>query len=365
MSHSSNSVSNEKVLEVVLRLEERIDTLEERLINRAKQEKWSCRCEENSFRSERYGPILGNENSSIEMHNEKLHENLDRIYELLLNQVNERTLSLEWLATNTKLEVDHIHKIVSQLVCRLNAAEEGVVETLAGQPQYTFHATKDIATESSDIIEPESTFEGIVSRPNFVLACERILNKQHLKFLDIGCGSGAVTFDFLRRGHFSAGIDGSDACSVSNIGYWNYLDNLHTCDVTKEFEFISEDFSRLRFDIISMWEVFEHIPEELCSQLLRNVYNNLSDEGLFVGSISRLEYTNENSGRIYHVTLKPRSWWEKKFEDNGFVLVASEFSHDEYCRGVGGRYQDPHDYRKNPEKGFHFTAKKSKRIRKK
>ena len=165
--------------------------------------------------------------------------------------------------------------------------------------------------------------------------------------------------DFLLRGHFAAGIDGSDACKKFNKGYWNSIPNLHNCDITKPFEFKDlHNDKPLLFDVISMWEVFEHIPENECENVLKNVRASLSDDGIFVGSISLLEYVHPKTGAPYHVTLKEKQWWAELFLINGLEMQESPFNNYEYCRGVGGQFQDVHSYESNPEAGFWFFAKK-------
>ncbi|NOH84528.1 class I SAM-dependent methyltransferase [Vibrio sp. 03-59-1] len=122
---------------------------------------------------------------------------------------------------------------------------------------------------------------------------------------------------------------------------------------------MNEEETEILFDVISMWEVFEHIQENDCSLILSNIKKNFSDKGIFVGSISTLEYVNSETGVPYHVTIKDEEWWRELFYDNGLEFVESEFDFHEYCRGVGSRFQDPHSYRKYPSAGFHFVAKKS------
>ena len=287
-----------------------------------------------------------------------IHRKLDDIDQFMRLELNNRARTIEWIANNTKLELNHLLEIKSLEVLRLEAKSDEVFNMVSSYPQYDLICTKNIASDSFDNIDPESTFEGLVSRPLFVSACERITKKERLSFLDIGCGAGAIVFDFIKRGHIAIGLDGSDACKILDKGYWNYIKHLHNCDATKDFKFIVENNTALNFDVISMWEVFEHIPEELCSSVLVNIYSNLADDGLFVGSISRLEYVNATSGIPYHVTLKDPAWWECLFAENGFEFINSEFRFEEYCRGVGNRYQDLHNYNTHPENGFHFTAKK-------
>lgn len=358
----TNKYDESEILEVLLRIEERFAKLEEdfekvQVNNEAVLNNISHR---NDFA---ITDVVANINQSEYVQNiftklEHVDRTLEKIFDFTVSQVNARSLTLEWLANNTHLEVKYLLELISDDHCKNETQDDEVFQMLSAYPYYNLVCTKNIATDSHDNNEPESTFEGAVSRPLFVLACERIINKDKLSFLDVGCGSGAIVFDFIKRGHFAVGLDGSDACKISNKGYWKYIKHLHTCDVSKKFEFLGEINEKLNFDVVSMWEVFEHIPEKLCPDVLKNIYSNLANDGLFVGSISRLEYISATTGIPYHVTIKDYEWWKCMFSENGFEFVKSEFKNGEYCRGVGNVYQDPHNYEMNPETGFHFTARK-------
>jgi len=347
-----------KITEVLLRLEERLIGLEKKFdLIQDYSENSSADDESRKSDSISGGVNSNNEHLFIARMNE-VDRKLDELYLFTQSQLNQRTLTLEWLMRNIGREVSYLLELVSADLCKSEARESEIIQKLAAYPKYEVVCASDCASAALDNIEPESTFEGIVSRPLFVLACERIASKDKLNFLDIGCGGGAIVFDFIKRGHFAVGIDGSTACRKMNVGYWNHIEHLHTCDVTSEFKFIGSGEAQLRFDVISMWEVFEHIPEDLCPSLLNNVYSNLADDGIFVGSISKLEYVSKKTGVPYHITIKDLGWWERMFSENGFEFINSDFRNEEFCRGVGDRYQDLHNYVQSPEMGFQFTARK-------
>ena len=164
-------------------------------------------------------------------------------------------------------------------------------------------------------------------KPEFVNACERITKKQKQKqkFLDVGCGSGALIYDFLSKGLFAIGLDGSDGGKKFDVGFWNDITHLHTCDVTKVFSFVNDEEVEILFDVISMWEVFEHIQEKDCAAILSHIKQNLSGTGIFVGSSSTLDYVNSEAGVPYHVTIKDKEWWKSLYVENRLEFVESEF----------------------------------------
>ena len=302
------------------------------------------------------GSELANFSEIFENEMSKLHRRIDELDNFIKEEVNNRLRTIEWLVNNSQYKLDYALSCSDFLykIEKLNRPD--FVRFLSEMPKYSLVCSQSLALESNDHLEPESTFEGEVSRVEFVHACERITAKDKLKFLDVGCGSGALVYDFISCGHFAVGVDGSDACKAKGQGYWNLIKHLHNCDITQDFRFLDKAEKNITFDVISMWEVFEHIPKDLCGQVLDTIRAQLSENGLFVGSISQLEYVNADTGTPYHVTLESKEWWQELFCQHGLILIESEFKDFEYYRGVGDRYQDLHSYKRNPETGFHFVA---------
>jgi hypothetical protein len=214
-----------------------------------------------------------------------------------------------------------------------------------------------LASASNDHINPESTIEGIVRPAYFVRDCIRQLGPE-IKCLDLGTGAAGLVFEFAMNDIFAIGVDGSDFCRKNGVGYWPLLnDNLFTCDITKPFTFLSkEGHVPVNFDIVTMWEVLEHIAESDLSMLLSNIERHLGKDGYFIGSVSLVEYV-DSIGNPYHVTLKPREWWKARFMESGLVMLDTHpFNERFFCRGNGPRFQDIHNYALNPDQGFWFVA---------
>lgn len=287
------------------------------------------------------------------------HEQLLADVLTLQRTTEERSRTLEYQITNAALAIDFerdlLHKWYVELVGRSNKpgttgrASELVISLETAHP---------IAADSNDHLSPESTVEGIVRPTRFVRHCIEILGDDIL-CLDLGTGAAGLVYEYVANGLVAVGIDGSDYCRRNKVGYWPLLpDSLFTCDITKPLQFFSAG-NPLFFDLITAWEVLEHINESDLPRLFANVKRHLSSWGYFVGSISFLEYSNA-LGLPYHVTLKPRSWWENVFKDHGLeIMTVHPFAVDTFCRGNGPRFQDFHNYTLRPDEGFHFVAKSS------
>lgn len=289
-------------------------------------------------------------------------EERSRTIESLLRIVEERTKTLEYVARQSMFAVSHqidfLQRLYVELMPRLldlnnrpafNAA--GILELKTDYP---------IALGSNDHINPDSTIEG-VSRPTlFVKNCTNVLGGD-IKFLDLGTGAAGLVFEFAMNGVLAVGVDGSDFCRSNQIGYWPLLpNNLFTCDITKPFSFVSRGTQTVtNFDVITMWEVLEHIAEHDLANLFVNIGRHLDERGYFMGSISLLDYV-DSTGSPYHVTLKPRDWWKAKFIESGLVMLDKHpFNEEFFCRGNGPRFQDFHNYALKPDEGFLFVAQKA------
>jgi 2-polyprenyl-3-methyl-5-hydroxy-6-metoxy-1,4-benzoquinol methylase len=238
----------------------------------------------------------------------------------------------------------------------------GVIQIqLRQSTKYDLRSAHRLADQSNDHIEPWGTKNDNTRSPRFVAACERQFGNRKLAAMDLGCSGGGLVFDFLLTGHSAVGLEGSDYSFEAKRAEWKFIPgNLFTCDITKPFSVVKENSDdRESFDIISAWEVMEHIREVDLPQLFSNINNHLSDQGVFVGSIAL--YDDIVNGISYHPTVRPREWWEQRFLENGLRMSADEYGDflrfADYCRGTGNGPMDP-DFSKTPDQGFHFIARK-------
>ena len=114
-----------------------------------------------------------------------------------------------------------------------------------------------------------------------------------------------------------------------------------------------------KFDIITAWEVLEHIKQEDLGQLFKNIYNHLSDNGRFIASIANWDDIDPVTGVNWHVTKHDYEWWRDKFEANGFIVCTDEFDTIDLARGG---YNPPHCYEEpyreiDLTKNFHIVVK--------
>ena len=208
-----------------------------------------------------------------------------------------------------------------------------------------------VAHDSLDHTDPLGTINDNTRNYGFYNKCRQLYG-EGLSFLDLGCAGGGLVFEFALNGHVSIGLEGSDISkTLARVNWRTIPDNLFCCDITKKFELL--DCTKKvtsRFNVISCWEVLEHIPEDGLETFFVNVKKHSEVGGIFIGSIS----TSDSD--IHHVTVYDKTWWVNKFSEYGFrILPEAEVNFDfwEFCRPF-----PKIDLRARPDLGFHFVAQK-------
>ena len=219
----------------------------------------------------------------------------------------------------------------------------------------SFSADKPIAVDTDDHLKPWGAAHDNTRLPRFAQACERHFGRP-LTFMDLGCSGGGLVLDFVLRGHRAFGIEGSDSPFRAQRAEWRVLKhNLFTADITKSFSLLEEAGAPpIQCDVISMWEVMEHIADQDLEPLFANILRHLKPDGIFVGSIAL--GPDDHGGASYHRTVKPQTWWQRRYEELGMRMTDDhDFAFEDYARGTGNGPIDE-NYRDNPASGFHFVA---------
>lgn len=265
---------------------------------------------------------------------------------------------LEMLQDRLNVLTDNDDRAMRQL----NALEYQLFDLRAGLargfgpfPAVELRTAHPVAVDSLDHLNPVGAVQDNTRHPRFFRACERHFGRA-IRYLDLGCSGGGLVFDALLRGHHAVGLEGSDAPLKAQRAEWRTIPaHLFTCDIRKPFGiFEKETGAAVRFDVISLWEVIEHIDESDLPQLFANVHAHLAAGGIFVGSVSTVPEILAN-GVDLHRTVRPRDWWAAVFRAGGFEDGPdSVFEFADFARGSGNGARDPH-YGQMPQNGFHFV----------
>jgi len=269
---------------------------------------------------------------------------------------------MHWLTFLIKEHSDNSRSIAKNLLGGVDYLQDIIWLLERSRPktlQWKLNAEKLIATDSTDHMHPRGTINDNTRHPRFVRACEKIIQRSCIKHLDLGCAGGGLVWDFTMRGHQSVGIEGSDISLKEQRAAWRLIpDRLFTADIRKKYRFTDIDKEEIQFDIVTAWEVFEHIDTELVDDVLSHIADNLRQGGHLVASISKVDDRDLSSNISWHKTIKDENWWHNRLRQNGFVIDSIGWEIGDFVRGVGNPRADDWNVNTNPSEGFHVVAKK-------
>lgn len=175
-----------------------------------------------------------------------------------------------------------------------------------------------VAYSSPDHTNPWGTKRDNFTNLKFVDEIQNYFTEGNFSFMDLGCSGGQLVTDFLRSStcKIAVGLEGSDYSVKHRRANWPefHNKNLFTCDITEEFT-VLDDGKPVQFDLITAWEVLEHIPVEKVPGLIENIHKHLKPGGIFACSISVA--SDKPEGVELHVTRKYPDWWISQFEKFG------------------------------------------------
>lgn len=213
-----------------------------------------------------------------------------------------------------------------------------------------------LALDSDDHKFPRGAASDNTRYPRFCRKVESVFGRA-IRLVDLGAAGGGLVWDLLLSGNFAVGLEGSDYSLVNQRAFWPVIPNyLFTCDISKPFQVLELPSQRLAlFDVVSCWEVLEHIREEDLPELLSNIKMHLREEGLLLASVATFEDSDPDIGAKWHVTVREREWWEDLIKRQGFEMIEGMFEPLDFPRGSGNGRQDWSSVA-NPELGFHVVA---------
>ena len=202
-------------------------------------------------------------------------------------------------------------------------------------------AQRPVAINSLDHIYPHGTRRDNSRNPRFNEKLYWLLQaaKNDLAILDLGCSGGGFVRECLNDGCLAVGLEGSDFSQKRHRAEWAVIPQyLFVCDVTAPFQITARaggrtSFEQLTFDVVTSWELLEHIAESDLSALAENVRRHLKPGGLWIVSVSP---HSDKPGHVeLHQTVRPREWWIEKLGQLGFQHLDGflQFFNSQFVRG--------------------------------
>ena len=203
---------------------------------------------------------------------------------------------------------------------------------------------KPIAIDSPDHINPFGALHNNTSNKNFNNKLYKLLSNKPLYITDWGCAGGGFIKDCIEDGHIGIGLEGSNCRQLNNLPEWNTIpNNLFTCDITSPFKILCNE-QLIQFDVITLWDVMEHIKEEDLPTLFDNIKKHIKDDGLIILSINvasekhRAEMNPNDFGPgKHHQNIQSLEWWDNMFASTGLKKdskLTNYFTPD-WIRGPG------------------------------
>lgn len=204
-----------------------------------------------------------------------------------------------------------------------------------------------VAYDSDDHKVPGGTMHDNSTNPEFNRRLYELFQGRKLRVLDMGCAGGGFVKSLVDDGHEAIGLEGSDYSTLwdgpggteqeralrkpGKRAEWATIpDRLFTCDITYPFTverlaWTDGMFSGIggvpaEFDVVTAWEVMEHLPADRLPTLCDNVKRHLAPGGVWIMSVS-LQHGD------YHQTVQTKEWWLDLFAQNGLVNSDSLVRH--------------------------------------
>lgn len=200
---------------------------------------------------------------------------------------------------------------------------------------------KPVAVDSLDHQFPHGTAKDNSINIRFNQKLSWWIPADDLRVLDLGCAGGGFVRSLLDQGSFAIGIEGSDYSKTLQRAEWAVIpSSLFTADITVPFRVVYTDGPRagdvVRFNVVTAWEVMEHIPEDKIESLMDNIRDHLAPSSIVLMSISTVD-DRPTPGVNLHRTVRPGSWWRQTFAQFGFRVVEGldDYFGDDWVRGVG------------------------------
>jgi SAM-dependent methyltransferase len=195
-----------------------------------------------------------------------------------------------------------------------------------------------VAFESPDHLVPWGTAKDNSKNYRFNQKINKLFKNFPMPFsiLDLGCSGGGFIADCMNDGVIAVGLEGSDYSLKYGRAEWGRIpNNLFTCDVTKPFR-ISETFQNIKkdlnFNVITSFEIMEHIKTNDILNVINNVKLHLKDKGIWIMSISSEDDLID--GVNLHQTVESKKWWIEKFNSYGLYHQDNflEYFNNQYIR---------------------------------
>mmetsp|Transcript_28526 Transcript_28526/g.80482 ORF Transcript_28526/g.80482 Transcript_28526/m.80482 type:complete len:248 (+) Transcript_28526:79-822(+) len=138
------------------------------------------------------------------------------------------------------------------------------------------------------------------------------LFKEARSILDAGAGNCKFVRELLAGGYDVRGIE------LSGLVLQRDCQDLLANGTVREGSLHQLPFSDNQFDVVTSWEVLEHVPMKLTPVIIKELIR--VSKGLLLMTISlRLSIKDHEDHPSTHINVHPHAWWDGQFAAQGCV----------------------------------------------
>lgn len=210
-----------------------------------------------------------------------------------------------------------------------------------------------LAMDSNDHLYPLGTRNDNYSKLEFILDIEKAFASRPLHFMDLGCAGGRLVRDVVNRGHIGVGLEGSDFNAKAGRAEWPalYLKNIFSCDVSRDYTVLLKESdgepNLFECDVISAWEVIEHIFTDRLPSFFENIRKHLKIGGHFYGGVCQAG--SQIGPLVYHNSVFPKDHWKTQILNHLYGLELADYP-----------YPPQNAVHYEPNNSFYFMLKRIK-----
>lgn len=135
----------------------------------------------------------------------------------------------------------------------------------------------------------------------------KAISELNINCLDLGCAGGQFILDLANENftNICVGLDGV----AGALGRDNWLisrDIFFNADLSKEYQILN-DGEPVQFDLITSWDVIEHLHTSQLEIFFETMHKHLAPDGIFIGSIAMFDDTRDARGYVkdFHPEYNP------------------------------------------------------------
>jgi len=151
-----------------------------------------------------------------------------------------------------------------------------------------------------------------ISKFHIIRYIQFLLKQAEIKWLDIGCSRGYLIQELLQNNIQPYGID------ISLIAFKDMPINIRSKVSLGSISYIP--YKNETFDVISVFDVIEHIHPRETKQAFQELNRVLKKRGFLILTTPNCAYIGDWIHDLTHINVRPLAYWIRMFRSNGLKV---------------------------------------------